>query len=76
MDSTTHISGVDQAFYAVALIGILIVGFFRLDELVFKRRRKEGPRRPRMVQDKDGLHVESDPDGTPWEKPQGRKDAK
>jgi len=74
MESEALVSGKDMVFYAIALVGMLVVGFFRLDELIFRsKKKKQVHHRPRMVQSKGGLDIEADPDGTPWEKPRKRK---
>ena len=70
------VSGRHLAYYAIALVGALFIVFFRLDEVIFKRKsnnRKQKPRRPPTVQSKDGIHMAADPDGTPWKKPRSRK---
>ena len=74
-DDSTLVSGRHLAFYAIALIGMLFIGFFRLDELIFRRKPKSRrkTRRPLVTPDKDGLHTFSDPDGTPWGKTRSRK---
>ena len=74
MESEALVSGKDMVFYAIALVGMLVVGFFRLDELIFRsKKKKPAHQRPRMVQSKGGLDVQADPDGTLWEKPKKRK---
>lgn len=75
-DDSTLVSGRHLAYYAIALIGTLFIVFFRLDEIIFRRKptgRKKKPRRPPTVQVANNLHVSSDPDGTPWKKPRTRK---
>jgi len=48
---------------------MLFIGFFRLDELIFRRKKKN--KRPGSGQQrkKPGLRAFSDPDGKPWKKP-------
>jgi hypothetical protein len=75
-DDSTLVSGRHLVYYGIGLIGMLFIGFFRLDELIFKRKpksRKQKPRRPPSVQSKDCVNMASDPDGTPWKKPRTRK---
>jgi len=78
MDDSTLVSGRHLVYYGIALIGTLFVVFFRLDELIFKRKqkpndRKKKSRRPPAIQSKDGVHMGSDPDGTLWKKHPPRK---
>ena len=58
-----------MVYYGIALIGMLFIGFFRLDELIFRRKKKN--KRPGSGQQrkKPGLRAFSDPDGKPWKKP-------
>ena len=76
MDDSTLVSGRHLAYYAIALVGTLFIVFFRLDEVIFKRKsnnRKQKPRRPPAIQSKDGVHMAADPDGRPWKERRTRK---
>jgi hypothetical protein len=59
-------SGWETYLLGIPLIALLLIGVFRLDELILKPKNK--PRRqpppPRGV-DKDGREILSDPDGKP-----------
>jgi len=58
-------SNADALLVAVPMIGILIVGFFRLDELVGKPNKKQTTHRRLMSGlDDKGRQVCLDPDGT------------
>ena len=51
-DDSTLVSGRHLVYYAIALVGALFIVFFRLDEVIFKRKssnRKQKPRRPPTV---------------------------
>jgi hypothetical protein len=58
-------SNTDALLVAVPMIGILIVGFFRLDELVGKSKKKQTMHR-RVISGLDGKgrQICLDPDGT------------
>jgi hypothetical protein len=57
-------SNSDAFLVAVPMIGILIVSFFRLDELVGKSKKRPGMRRQVAGLDGRGRQVCLDPDGT------------
>jgi hypothetical protein len=62
-------SGEDTLLFAIPFIGMLIVGFFRLDELLAAPRTTNKPlHAPRGV-DRNGEQILCDPDGTPWTNP-------
>jgi hypothetical protein len=57
-------SNTDALMLAVPMIGLLFVGFFRLDELFGKPKKQPAATRRRMSGwDKNGRPVCSDPDG-------------
>jgi len=66
-------SGWETVLIAVPLIGILLIGIFRLDELFATPKQRPKPQRPASGMDKDGQPLLSDPDGRPWRTPRGRK---
>jgi len=47
-------------------VGILLVGLFRLDEIIASPQRKRAVKRPACGCDEDGHLLLSDPDGRPW----------
>jgi hypothetical protein len=58
------LSNTDALLVAIPMIGILVVGFFRLDEMVGKPR-KLAARRPQVAgTDGEGHQICLDPDGT------------
>jgi hypothetical protein len=57
-------SNTDALLVAIPMIGILIVGFFRLDELVGKPKKQGMPRRQISGLDAKGRQICLDPDGT------------
>jgi hypothetical protein len=57
-------SNADALLVAVPMIGILIVSFFRLDELVGKTKKRHIQRRQIAGLDGSGRQVCLDPDGT------------
>lgn len=69
MDSKAMLSGGKLAVYAIVLVGALLLGMFRLDEVI--ARKKKGParriKRP-MGHDADGQPMFTDPDGRAWRK--------
>lgn len=71
-------SNADALLVAVPMIGILIVSFFRLDELVGKSKKKPIQRRQIAGLDGRGRQVCLDPDGTeqPFARPAGRNKQK
>jgi hypothetical protein len=65
-------SGWETALVAVPFIGMLLVGLFRLDELVAAPKRKFKERRSRTFAG-TASHAYpsfSDPDGRPWRRAQ------
>lgn len=83
MLSTDLTKGFDEFLFGIPLIILLVVGFFRLDEVFTKKTppsRQSGPAPeegvyqrpdPRTVESRRSTPM-SDPDGRPWE-PRNRK---
>jgi hypothetical protein len=59
-------SGWENLFVGVAFVGMLVVSFFRLDEVIASPKRSRVRRRPVSGSDKNGHLLLSDPDGRPW----------
>jgi hypothetical protein len=59
-------SGWANLLVAVLFVGILLVGFFRLDEIIASPRRTRAVKRPFSGCDENGDLLLSDPDGRPW----------
>ena len=69
MHETVLSSGRDAMLVAVPLLGLLLVGFFRLDSLLASPRPRPEARlvrRPAPGLSADGEPVVSDPDGVRW----------
>jgi hypothetical protein len=66
-------SGWDTFLYAVPVLFMLVVGVFRLDELLAAPRQR--PRRPRPLSgnDENGRQILCDPDGRPFYPNESRK---
>ena len=63
--------GWETFLFAVPFLGVLFLGYFRLDEIFASRKRTAGEprtkiRRPMATLDEDGQPVFSDPDGRRW----------
>jgi hypothetical protein len=59
-------SGWENLLVAIPFVGLLLVGFFRLDEIIASPNRDRAARRPFCGCDEDGYLLLSDPDGRPW----------
>ena len=59
-------SGWENLLVAIPFVGLLLVGFFRLDEIIASPNRDRTARRPFCGCDEDGYLLLSDPDGRPW----------
>jgi hypothetical protein len=59
-------SGWENFLVAVLFVGILLVGFFRLDEIIASPRRARAVKPPFSGCDENGDLLLSDPDGRPW----------
>jgi hypothetical protein len=53
----------DALLVAIPMIGLLFVGFFRLDELFGKSKKPVKSRRPIAADDQNGRPICLDPDG-------------
>jgi hypothetical protein len=60
--------GWETVLAAVVFIGLLFLGFFRLDAVLGAPKKSGAPGRPPSGQDEDGRSEYSDPDGRPWKK--------
>ncbi len=58
------LSNMDSILLAIPMIGLLFVGFFRLDEIFGKSRKPPAQRRTVAGTDDRGRQVCLDPDGT------------
>ena len=61
-------SGWETFLLAAPIVGMILVGVFRLDEIATNKGRHQ-PRLP--GNDENGHVLMSDPDGTPWNKSAG-----
>jgi len=59
-------SGWENFLVAVPFVGILLVGLFRLDEIIASPKRSRSVKRPVSGCDENGNLLLSDPDGHPW----------
>ena len=59
-------SGLESILVAVPFLGILLVGLFRLDEIIAAPKRARAVRRPVTGCDKHGHLLLTDPDGRSW----------
>jgi hypothetical protein len=59
-------SGWGNLLVAVPFVGILLVGLFRLDEIIAASKRAKPVNRPACGCDENGRLLLSDPDGRPW----------
>jgi hypothetical protein len=60
---TAVLSNTDAVLLAVPMVGLLFVGYFRLDEFFGKSRTKVEPRKKKLGVDKRGRQIYTDPDG-------------
>jgi hypothetical protein len=68
---TILLSNSDALLVAVPMIGILVVSFFRLDELVGKTKKRPAQQRRQVAGlDGGGRQICLDPDGTEQPSPQ------
>jgi hypothetical protein len=69
-------SNTDALLVAIPMVGLLFAGFFRLDEMVGKPKKRTANRRQMSGWDKNGRPVCADPDGKTAEPAQNppRKD--
>ena len=66
MQDTILQSGWGNFLVAVPFVGILLVGLFRLDEIIAAPKRDRAVKRPACGCDENGRLLLSDPDGRPW----------
>jgi hypothetical protein len=57
-------SGWETFLLAAPIVGMVLVGVFRLDEIATTQGRTRRPRLP--ANDENGQMLPIDPDGTPW----------
>ncbi len=62
----TALTGWKMIVYAVVAIGVLLLGVFRLDQVIARHRPNQDPDRKRMGHDPARRHMFSDPDGRAW----------
>ena len=73
MHETILHSNWDTMLVGVPFIIMLLVGFFRLDELFATPKDRTRPTRAASGVDRDGQVIFSDPDGRRWNSPSLRK---
>jgi hypothetical protein len=73
MHETILKSGWEALLFAVPFIAMLLIGLFRLDEVVATPKRPAVHRRPECGHDVDGRAILTDPDGRRWDRAQHRK---
>ena len=66
MQDTILQSGWENFLVAVPFVGLLLVGFFRLDEIIASPKRARAGKRLFSGCDENGHLLLSDPDGRPW----------
>ena len=66
-------SGSDTLLVAIPSLGLLLISFFRLDQLLASPRQRNKTGRFVSGVDKDGEPIMCDPDGRPWDQPRKRK---
>jgi hypothetical protein len=59
-------SGWENLLVAAPFVGMLLLGLFRLDEIIASPRRARAVKRPASCRDENGRLLLSDPDGRPW----------
>lgn len=62
-------SGWDALLIAIPFLGLMFIGFFRLDEVIAAPKRPLKQRRMSGSLDQDGNPILFDPDGQPWREP-------
>lgn len=66
MHETILNSGRDSLLFAVPFVAMLLLGFFRLDEVVAAPKRTAGHWRIECGEDEEGQTILTDPDGRRW----------
>jgi hypothetical protein len=59
-------SNLDELLFGLPMVGMLFLGYFRLDELLAAPKQRRASIRKRSVTKIDGRLVGCDPDGRPW----------
>jgi hypothetical protein len=65
-------SGWETFLLAAPLLGMVVVGIFRLDSIAASPKHHSGAKRPPSGIDENGHMLLSDPDGRPWPGVHGR----
>ena len=73
MQETVLKPGLDTFLFAVPFLGMLLVGFFRLDGWFAAPKQELKPRRPPSGMDEAGRPLLTDPDGRLWRPARGRR---
>lgn len=73
MQNLTLQSGWESFLLAVPLVGMVLLGVFRLDAIAAAPKHEPDSRRPPSGVDKDGEMLLTDPDGHPWDRDHGGK---
>jgi hypothetical protein len=75
MDSSAFVSGWNMLLYAVGVYGMMIIGLFRLDELIFHGKKNNEPNHPHppIIQEQDSIQIISDHDGIRWNERRAHK---
>lgn len=60
------LSGWKSIAFGVVAVGVMLVGMFRLDELIVRRKPESKPPKRPMGNDRKGRIAFSDPDGKEW----------
>jgi hypothetical protein len=68
MNDTILKSGWETLLVAVPFVVVSLIGLFRLDELLVRRKDETVRKRSACGLDKDGEPILTDPDGRPWRK--------
>lgn len=67
-------SGWESFLLAAPLVGMVLVGIFRLDAIAAAPKCERSRQRPPSGIDENGRSLLSDPDGRPWGDPQCSSD--
>jgi hypothetical protein len=73
MHATIQSSGSDMLLIAIPFLVLLVVGFFRLDEIIAAPKKALRQRQPFSGMNEDGKLILSDPDGRRSGKPHPRR---
>jgi hypothetical protein len=66
-------SGLDTLLIAIPSLGLLLITFLRLDQMLAAPKQRNNPGRFVRGVNADGEPIMCDPDGRPWEEPRRRK---